>query len=264
VLLLGTVRFDWLKFNLPLLAQLADRRCNLPTTQITLQTLNRSEVFQVIEAIVGEQHDGKNGGEQQELIYRQHSPLSASPASKAAVIILSDFLFAQTGGLPLYLLEMLKLLQERELLTQQLSMDGSWRLEPTQEMIVAIGQEQSRHALVPPSVRAMIQVRLARLSQSARQLVMVSAVLRKKMSAQCLWQAAKVSILTREQGMVAQADAEPLAEAVESGLLREEAGVANYANYSIANDLTCEVIYTELSQMRRQIINQHISILRSE
>ena len=87
----------------------------------------------------------------------------------------------------MYLLETLKLLRERQWLVPRLTVDGSWRLEPTQEMAAALAQERSRHALLPPSVRAMIQVRLGKLVPAARQLVRAAAVLGNQASAKLLW-----------------------------------------------------------------------------
>jgi DNA-binding SARP family transcriptional activator len=262
VLLLGTVRRDQLKFNPPLLAQLVDLKCDLPITQITLQSLSQAETFQLVEAIFEEEHGGRSAERRYERSSEWKAP-SVSPASKAAVVALGNFLFAQTGGLPLYLLETLKVFRDRELLVQRLGANGIWRLETTREMVAAIGQEQSRRELVPPWVRVMIQARLAKLSKSAYQLVMACAVLRKEASAQCLWQVAAVSTLSIEQGMVTQAGFAALEEAVESGLLREEIGVGCLSNYGFANDLVREVIYTELSQARWQVLHQRTLALFS-
>ncbi len=259
VLLLGTICREGRELDPQLSVQLADLGRNLPMTQITLQALSKAETFQLVEAIVEEEHGGRSGGGQRELSSERRVPSAVSPASKTAVIALGDFLFAQTGGLPLYLLEMLKLFRDRE----RQGANGNWPLETTRGMIVAIGQEQFRRELVPPWVRAMIQARLAKLSQSARQLVMACAVLGKEASTQCLWQAAEVSTLSTEQEMVVQADVEALQEAIKSGLLREEVGMGGLSNYSFANDLVREVIYTELSQARWQILHKRALALFS-
>ena len=111
---------------------------------------------------------------------------------ESALVALSDFLFAQTGGQPLYLLETLKLLRDRELLVPRLAAGGTWQLEPTQNIAAALAQEQSRRELLPPPVRMMILTRLARLAPAARQLVRACAVLGNQASAQRLWQIAEV------------------------------------------------------------------------
>ena len=107
---------------------------------------------------------------------------------------LGDFLFAQTGGQPLYLVETLKLLRERQWLVPRLTAGGVFRLAPTEELVAALAGQESRRELLPPSVRAMIQTRLARLSAPARQLVMASAVLGSPASAKLLWQLAELRV----------------------------------------------------------------------
>src|SRR6266699_6922667 len=98
------------------------------------------------------------------------------------------------GGQPLYLLETLKLWRERQWLVPQLGADGTWKLEPAQDLAAALTQDQPRRELAPPSVRALIQGRLAKLTQPARQLVMASAVLGTQASAKLLWQVAEVGV----------------------------------------------------------------------
>ena len=77
----------------------------------------------------------------------------------------------------MYLLETLKLWRERQWLLPKLGADGTWRLEPVVDLATTVTQEPSRRELLPASVRALIQGRLAKLTQPARQLVMASAVL---------------------------------------------------------------------------------------
>src|SRR5207248_6581130 len=118
----------------------------------------------------------------------------ASPATERErpLVALGDFLFARTGGQPLYLLETLKLLREREWLLPRLAADGTWRLELAVELATVVAQERFQRELLPPSVRAMILARLWKLTQPARQLVMTSAVLGTQASAKLLWQVAEV------------------------------------------------------------------------
>jgi len=244
VLVLCTVRDEGLEPKSPLAAQLADLGRDLPVRRVALQALSQAETLELIEAIVGEEQ-------------REHSPARPSaakpggppsPERERPLVRLGEVLFAQTGGQPLYLLETLKLLRERQWLVPRLAADGSWRLEPTVEMAAAFAQERSRRELLPPSVRAMMQVRLAKLPQPARRLVMAGAVLGTQASAKLLWQLAEVG---------AQEGVEALEEAVGSGILREEdAGVGRPGSYRFAHDLMREVVYTELGEARRQVLHQ--------
>ncbi len=216
VLLLGAVRSEGLELN-PELA--TDLGRDLPVSRVSLQPLSQQETIHLVQAIVGEGAPGT----QREGERREHGPAqpsrpvaSPSPELERPLVALGEVLFAQTGGQPLYLLETLKLLRDRQWLLPRLGADGTWRLEPSVDL-AALGQERSRRALLPPSVRTLLLARLAPLSPAARHLVQVVAVLGTSASAQRLWQLAELGV---------QAGVEALEEAVRSGILREgEAGV---------------------------------------
>ena len=242
VLLLGTLRCEGLETKSQLVAQLADLGRDLPVSQVPLQALSQAETLQLIEALVGQgEHDPAWPS-------RAVPGIWPAQESERPLVALGDFLFAQTGGQPLYLLETLKLLREREWLVPRLGADGTWRLEMAVEMATVVAQERARRELLPPSVRAMILTRLSKLTQPARQLVMASAVLGKEVSAQHLWQVAELGV---------QAGLEALEEAVGSGLLHEEnAGAGRPGSYRFAHQLMRDVVYTELGTARRQVLHQ--------
>ncbi|HEX6555864.1 MAG TPA: AAA family ATPase, partial [Ktedonobacteraceae bacterium] len=251
VLCLCTVRGEGLELNPQLSTHLADLGRDLPVSQVRLQPLSQAETTQLIQAVTGEgAHGTRSGGEKSE----HATALSSAPGSSSTPELerpqvgLGDVLFAQTRGQPLYLLETLKLLRERQWLVPQLGVDGTWRLEPAVGIAEALAQESSRRALLAPSVRALIQARLAPLSQAARQLVMASAVLGTLASAKLLWQVAEVGV---------QAGVESLEEAVRYGILREEeTGGGRPSSYHFAHDLVRDVVYTELGAARRQVLHQ--------
>jgi len=249
VLLLGTMRREGLEPKSQLAAQLSDLGRDLPLTQVTLQALSQEETLQLLEAIAGE-------GDHSTALPSTAGTVP-SQASATPLVALGDFLFAHTGGQPLYLLETLKLLREREWLVPRLGADGTWKLEPTGDMAAAIAQERSWRELLPPSVRMMIQARLAKLSQPARQLVMAGAVLGTQASAKLLWQVADVGV---------QAGVEALEEAISSGMLSEgEAGGGRPGSYRFAHELVRDVVYTELGEARRQVLHQRaLTLLQTE
>jgi len=245
VLLLGTLRSDQLELNAQLSAQLADLQRDLPVTQVPLQALSRAETLQLIGAIAREGAHGTRRRGEQDL-----AGPGASPAQGAErpLVALGDFLFVHTGGQPLYLLETLKLLRERELLLPRLGADGTWKLELELESAAALAQEQFWRELLPPSVRAMTQARLAKLSQPVRQLVQAGAVLGTQATAQHLWQVAELGV---------QAGIEAVEEAVRIGMLREEeAGAGRPGRYRFPHDLVRDVVYSELAEARRLVLHQ--------
>jgi hypothetical protein len=78
---------------------------------------------------------------------------------------------------------------------------------------------------------------------------MACAVLGSRVSAQLLWQVAKLGV---------QAGIEGLEETVKSGLLREEATGDQLGSYSFSYELMREVVYTELGMARRHVLHQRV------
>ena len=251
VLLLGAARSEALELNPQLFSHLADLGRDLPVRKVTLQTLNRSETLQLVQAIAGEGSQSmRNGDEWRESGPDQHTSAGTPPVSELETKLstLCNFLFAQTEGHPLYLLETLKLFRDRQWLVPRVDADGTLRMELAVEMAAIEAQEQPQGALLPPSVRTLILARLAPLSQAARHLVQVGAVLGTVASAQLLWQLAEMRV---QEGI------EALEEAVRSGIMREEeAGVGQPGSYRFAHDLIRDVVYTELGAARRQVLHQ--------
>ena len=250
VLLLGTVRSDQLELNPPLAAHLADLGRDLPVSHVPLQTLSQAETLQLVQAITNKGAGSSRSGGERDPSPTQPSTAETSPAQELETNLfeLGDFLFAQTDGQPLYLLETFKLFQDRQWLVPRLDADGIWRLELAVELATMVAQERSQGALLPPSVRTLILARLAPLSQAARQLVQVSAVLGTEASAQRLWQLAEIG---------AQEGVEALEEAVMGGILREEEpGGGRLGSYRFSHDLMRDVVYTELGAARRQVLHQ--------
>jgi DNA-binding SARP family transcriptional activator len=241
VLLLGAVRSEEVELTPEFSAQLVNLGRDLPVTHVSLQPLNREETLQLIEALVVEQEPWR---------VPPHTQEPQRP-------VLSEFLFTQTGGHPLYLLEMLKLLREREWLVPQLGANGTWQLTLTREMNTVIAQERLGSELFPPSVRALIQARIAKLSPLSRQLVMASAVLGTQSRAQDLWQVAPIDV---------QTGIEALEEALKSGLLcTGKAKIGHQNTYRFVHDMIRQVVYMEIGEARRQALHQHaFAVLQRE
>src|SRR2546429_3943667 len=155
VLLLGTGRGEELELNPQLSAQLVNLGRELPGTQVSLQPLSQAETLQLIEALVGEGEPGtRSGGERREHGPARPSQVGAgaapSPELETKLSVLGNILFAQTGGQPLYLLETLKLLRERELLVPRRGAGGTRGLGQTLDMGRAGGAGGGARRGVPP------------------------------------------------------------------------------------------------------------------
>src|SRR5260370_36124952 len=110
-------------------------------------------------------------------------------------------------------------------------------------MSTVIAQERLRHELFPPSVRALIQARISKLTPLSRQMIMASAVLGTQSSAQDLLQVAHIDV---------QFGIEALEDALKSGLLyAEKAKIGHQSDYRFVHDLIRDGVYTELSEPRR-------------
>jgi DNA-binding SARP family transcriptional activator len=251
VLLLLTLRSEQLELTPALAAHLTDLGRDLPISKVTLQPLSQPQTLQLVQAITGVgTKSTRNGSERREHGSDQPSAAGTAPAAERETKLsaLGDVLYAQTAGQPLYLLETLKLLRDRQWLVPRVDVDGHFRLELGVELATMVAQQQSQGALLPPSVRALILARLAPLSQAARQLVQGVAVLGTAAHAQVLWQLTEIGV---------QEGVEALEEAVKSGILREEeAGGGRLGSYRFSHDLLREVVYTELGAVRRQILHQ--------
>jgi len=248
VLLLGTVRGEGLELNPEPAAQLADLGRDLPLSQLPLPPLSQAETLQLLEAVTGESN--------QDTAWPSTPEAEPSPEPDPALVALGDLLFAHTGGQPLYLLETLKLLRERQWLVPRLTAEGVFRLQPGRDLAAALAQMRSRRELLPSSVRTLIQTQLAKLSSAARQVVWASAVLGRPAPAPWLWQLAELGV---------QEGVEALEEAVKSGILREEeAGAGRPASYRFSHDLVRDVVYTELGAARRLVLHQRaLAVLQS-
>src|SRR5438876_973929 len=170
VLLLGTIRSEGMEPKSQLSTDLSNLGRDLPLTRIALQPLSQAETMQLLQAIAGEARPGpRSGGEQ-----REHSPgmpatpgVEPSPASETKLSALGGFLFAYTGGQPLYLLETLKLFRDQQWLAPRLSADGTWRLDaaaglaPARPGTVADGRGSGSRARLSRNGRGRDRVRLS-------------------------------------------------------------------------------------------------------
>jgi predicted ATPase len=118
----------------------------------------------------------------------------------------SRWLFAETSGQPLYLLETLKALTEQGILVAQADTGGQWHLD-----IASIGDPSRLRGLLPPRIREVVRTRLARLTPLAATLLSAAAILGQGFSFGQLW---RVANLDEDRGLSA------LDELVRSQLLR--------------------------------------------
>ena len=165
----------------------------------------------------------------------------------------AQWLFAETGGQPFYMIEMLKALLEREILVSYRKTDGSWAIDFT-----GIASSEPRlRGVLPSSVREVIRGRLAQLSAEAFALLAAGAVLGQGFTFEHV---CRVADLRESEGLPA------LDEVLKSQVVQEAAGKGEEeVLYFFAHDKIRDVIYTEAGDARRRIFHRRaLEILERE
>ena len=164
------------------------------------------------------------------------------------------WLFAETGGQPLYVTETLKALLERGLLAGVTSSDGQWRID----FLSSTVSEGALRRFLPPGVREVIRVRLSQLAPDSFALLAASAV---------LGHDASFEQLCRVAGLDEQAGLAALDELLQSRFLREgsngevASGLAwetiSSGTYFFTHDKARDVVYSEAGEARRRVFHRH-------
>ena len=162
---------------------------------------------------------------------------------------LGQWLFAETGGQPFYLMETLKALLERGILEHRRQMNGKWIVvfEAAHSSVNAL------HHFLPPGVREVIRSRLDQLTPTAFGLLVAGAVLGHTFTFERVCQ---VAGLREDEGLSA------LDEALKKRLLQDPTGeleeqlVASAGSYYFTHDKIRDVVYSEAGEARRRIFHR--------
>jgi predicted ATPase len=173
-------------------------------------------------------------------------------ATNEAIARFAQWLHAETGGQPLYLIQTLAALLEKGALAWSDKTDG--KVQDSRLLLrVPLDELSSFHGLVPGPLRLLIQSRLERLSLSARHLLAAGAVLGKRFS---LTQATAVAGLAAEVGL------EAVEEALRHLLVREESGGVVF---EFIHEKLRDIIYTESHEARRRFLHERaINVLKQD
>ena len=173
--------------------------------------------------------------------------LGSTPASPPAAEI-EDFarwLFAETSGQPFFLVETLRALLEQGALAPRRREDGNWAID-----VVRGPNQGERQAFLPPSVRQIIQARLARLTSTGRDLLAAASILGQGFSFEML---CRVGHLTEDDALPA------LDEVLRSHLLREArdgVGGSGEGRYVFGHDKIRDVVYAGAGGARRRVFHR--------
>jgi DNA-binding SARP family transcriptional activator/predicted ATPase len=177
--------------------------------------------------------------ETEQLVERMASNLATDESAA-----FSQWLFAETGGQPFFLVETLKALVERDLLSMHLTAHGKWKMEiPGTEQAAAL----RRLSFLPRGVQDLIRFRLARLTSQALAFLVAGAVLGRDFD---FATACAVAGLEEGDGLAA------LDELRDRALAWERDGEQGQERLAIAHDKIREVVYGDASQARRHVFHR--------
>jgi tetratricopeptide (TPR) repeat protein len=223
---------------------LAYLKRDVPLTRLELRPLSANDILQIAQSVSGD--DGEpQPGQREQPAPGSYSPSLRAPASQTSIERFGRWLFAETKGQPFFVRATLEALLERGGLAARLIEGKGWVFEPQTSILDATSPD----AMLPSDVREMIQLRLAWLSPSARELLAAGAVLEHDFTFDALCQ---VAHLTTQDGLFA------LDEAIEDLLLQESPRQGRRAQavpYVFAHDKIREVAYTEAGDARRRIFH---------
>jgi predicted ATPase len=202
---------------------------SLPVRSLILGPLGNEDVEGLLRRLAGAGSMPAGALEEPEGSDRAESKLGS----------LGEWLAAETGGQPFYLVETLKALLEDGKLVVRSRADG----EPVVEVGPSLRAESDLRDLLPSSIREVIRSRLSRLSETASNLLATGAVLGRGFGFESLVGVAGIGEAEGLRG---------LDELIERRLLLEEAGGQEQeplldpsTTYSFSHEKIRQVAYTE-------------------
>jgi DNA-binding SARP family transcriptional activator len=224
---------------------MALKRTRLPLTARVLAAFTQEETQRFVQELAWAKqpvemgNNGSAGGCLQK---------SEASTSRAVLAPFANWLYFQTQGQPLYLVETLKGLLEREIIVPALQEKGSWELVLRTGLLTQIPVGE----LIPSSVRELICSQLGRLTPSARALLMAMAA----PGGQGLTfeRLIEVAQLDEREGLRA------LEELLRAGLLVEEA----QDGYALPREMMREVVYQEAGVTCQRLMQRRVLAVRRE
>ncbi len=169
----------------------------------------------------------------------------AGQSDPSHVDALARWLYAETSGQPLFVVETLRALLESWALVPRLRADGSWAIDLPTGLI----HELRSDSLLPPGVRDVIRTRLARLAPASRELLAAGSVLGQGFTFNQLCQVAR---LDEDDALLA------IDEVLRAHVARETTmgdGLAT-GGYLFTHDKIRDVVYAEAGDARRRVFHR--------
>jgi DNA-binding SARP family transcriptional activator len=227
------------------------KRTYIPLTALELTAFTKEETQRFVQALAWAEQPLEMGTTNR----LERCPQNGEDSlSRNALVPFANWLYFQTRGLPLYLVETLKELLTHKILDPSLQENGSWGLVLRTELLAQtpVGE------LIPASVRELIRSQLGRLTSSARALVVAGAALGQGLTFERLIQVAQ---LDEQEGLYA------LEELLRAGLLCEGTQVEEsltFDGYAFPREMIREMVYQEAGVTRQKLVQRRVSTLIRE
>jgi predicted ATPase len=164
----------------------------------------------------------------------------------SATDTLAQWLYGETGGQPLFVVETLRALLERKLLLPHVRADRRWGIELSARWPDAPGLS----SMLPPRVRDVIHGRLSHLAPATRELLSAGSVLGQGFTFE---QLCRVAGLNEHEALTATV------EVLQVNVVREAGigdGRTQAGGYVFAHDKIRDVVYAESGEARRRVFHR--------
>jgi DNA-binding SARP family transcriptional activator len=231
---------------------MALKRTRMPLTALVLAAFTQEETQRLVHALAWAEQPrevGNNGSTDGCPEKREAS------AFRDALVPFANWLYFQTQGQPLYLVEILKGLLAREIIAPSLQENGSWGLVLRTGLLAQIPVGE----LIPQALRELIRSQLARLTPSAWALLVAGAALGQGLTFERL---IGVAQLDEQEGLRA------MEELLRNGLLCEGTlveGSQAFDEYAFPREMMRQVVYQEAGATRQRLVQRRVSaVIREE
>ena len=230
---------------------MALKRTRISLTGLVLAAFTKEETQRFVQGLAWAEQPLEVGNNGSSDVYPENRKASIP---RDALVPFANWLYFQTRGQPLYLVETLKELLAREIIVPSLQENGSWGLVLLTELLAQtpVGE------LIPSSVRELIRSQLGRLTPSAWALLVAGAVLGQGLTFERLLEVAQ---LDEQEGL------HSVEELLRNGLLCEGTSVEGpqaVDGYAFPRGMLREVVYQEAGVTRQRLVQRRVLLVMRE
>jgi hypothetical protein len=230
---------------------MALKRTRIPLTALELSAFSKVETQRFVQALAWAEQALQVGNTSSIERCPQNGEASLS---RDTLVPFTNWLYFQTRGQPLYLVETLKGLLARRIIVPSLQENGSWGLVLLTELLAQtpVGE------LIPSSVRELIRSQLGRLTPTAWTLLVAGAALGQGLTFERLLEVAQ---LDEQEGLRA------LEELLRNGLLCEGKLLEDSQavdGYVFPREMFREVVYQEAGTTRQRLVQRRVLLVMRE